>query len=367
MEEYRARRLLTSDYRQLESMWSKHFTAAERADRLERLRWIVEENPHSATNDDYIVLVDESERVVAYTGIMSARFRLGGKDVQGHIYQDSMVDPAMRRRGLGSRLLLRMLEDYPSFSIAVWMTEINATLFGKCGWKPVDGVFDYVKIFDVRPTLCARWGGRAARLAPVVNALAAFYASALRGLRALRSRLRRVDRSAYEVVPLERFDRDADELFDRVKQDFTCIGFRTADILNWKYASFDSSSHRKLACKRDGELVGYLVFRVCQEQDRRIAKIYELLCLPTEMDALEPLLDKALELCKQERVAEVHAITTARAYATCLRRAGFIRARRNDAALKYVHNADEVDDATLRAAESWFFTYGDGDMLFWQR
>lgn len=61
----------------------------------------------------------------------------------------------------------------------------------------------------------------------------------------------------------------------------------------------------------------------------------------------------------------VEVLCTDRRFARVLKTMGFVRARENPGALKYIHADAAGRPAGIGMGENWFYTFGDGDKVFW--
>jgi len=356
--DFRIRRYRHDDLGAFERFWNAQGGAAFASRRVNAFRRLVEGNPFSATHNDYLVLEIEG-RVAAYEGIMPFRFSVSGEDVDGFIYHDTMVDPEMRGRGLGKRFVKSILEACPEFSVAVWMNAPNMRVFERCGWLPVDSLPTYVRGYTIRNMVKTRL--------PVFNHAAEASVGALAGL------LYRLEKSlsdysfrGYDVGIVESFDERVDALFHAVRREFPFIAFRTGDVLNWKFMDSPSCRFVRMICSRGTELQGYLVFRVRDSHDgRRIATVYDFLCPPRRIDVFLALMRRAVIEIERQRPDTLEVLCTDRRFAGALKRLMFVRARDNPGALKYIHAESADPPPGIGRGENWFFTFGDGDRVFW--
>ncbi|MFY9399714.1 MAG: GNAT family N-acetyltransferase [Desulfomonilia bacterium] len=315
---------------------------------------LVKGNPFSLTHDDYLVLEKEG-RVVAYEGLMPFELSIRGAAVHALVYHDTMVDPALRGRGVGSAFVSSHLKRYPVFSLAVWMNAPNARVFEKCGWRPVEGIPTYARLYTLRGLLPARFS-LAER--PAGAGLALLY-----GLERL---VRGNPGHRLAVYPVERFDDRADALFEGVKGSFCIIAHRGEKVLNWKFTDTPWSRFGRLVCTKGDEMLGYLVFKTRDAaRGRRIATIYDFLCSPWRMDVFRALMYRAMDEIEKTGPDTLEVLCTDERFIRVLKGMGFVRARLNPGALKYAHEGPAGLPEGAAGAGGWFYTFGDGDRVFW--
>lgn len=352
------RRYRQGDLRAFEKFWNAQGGPAFAAGKVRAFLRLVEGNPFSSASDDYLVLEQEG-RVAGYEGLMPFRFSISGLPVDGFIYHDTLVDREMRGRGVGRKLVASVLKDHPEFSIAVWMNAPNMKVFEKCGWLPVEDIPTYVRGYSVRNMVNTRF--------PLINsAVTAAASSLIVLLYRLEKKIADYSCGDYAIELVGRFDERIDALFHAVKHEFPFIAYRTGEVLNWKFTDGPSCRFSRMVCTRGGEMKGYLVFRTRDAQDgRRIATIYDFLCSPRETDVFRVLMRQAILEIEKARPDTLEMLCTGKRFARMLKRMGFVRARENPGALKFVHAESNGIPEGIGNGGSWFYTFGDGDKVFW--
>ncbi len=354
----RIRRYRQGDLHAFERFWNAQAGEAFAAERARAFQRLLSGNPFSSTRDDYVVL-ELDGRVAAYEGLMPFRFSISGRDVDGFIYHDTMVAPEMRGKGVGRAFVQAILRDRPEFSIAVWMNAPNSHVFEKCGWLPVDGLPTYVRGYSLQNMVKTRYR--------LVNAAVEHTA---RKVFALLYRLEKkvfdFSGRGYHIERVDYFDDRVDTLFHSVKHEFAFIAHRSGSILNWKFADSPVSRFVRLICLKGDRLQGYLVFKPGLEQDgRKIATIFDFLCSPRDPGLFRALMRRAVLEIEKTGPDTVEVLCTDRRFARVLKTMGFVRARENPGALKYIHADAAGRPAGIGMGENWFYTFGDGDKVFW--
>lgn len=346
------------DLHAFERFWNAQAGEAFAKERVRAFQQLLSANPFSDTHDDYVVL-ELDGRVAAYEGLMPFRFSVSGRDVDGFIYHDTMVAPEMRGKGVGRAFVQAILRDRPEFSIAVWMNSPNSHVFEKCGWLPVDDLPTYVRGYSLKNMVKTRHR--------LVNAAVEHAAGeALSLLWRIEKKVFDFSGPGYHIELADRFDERVDALFHCVKHEFSFIAYRSGDILNWKFADSPVSRFVRLICVKGDEMQGYLVFKTRDEQDgRRIATIFDFLCSPREAGLFRALMRRAVLEIEKAGPDTLEVLCTDRRFARVLKAMGFVRARENPGALKYIHAGTAGRQAGIEQGKNWFYTFGDGDKVFW--
>jgi hypothetical protein len=170
----------------------------------------------------------------------------------------------------------------------------------------------------------------------------------------------------FRIERADRFDERIDALFHAVKHEFAFVAHRSGAILNWKFADSSTSRFVRLICTRDDEMLGYLVFRTRRALDgRKIATIFDFLCSPRDTDLFRALMRRAVIEIEKTGPDTLEVLCTDRRFARVLKTMGFVRARENPGALKYIHAGAAGRPAGIGKGGNWFYTFGDGDKVFW--
>lgn len=360
MNQYNLRKLEEKDYFHLKKLWFQYFSKDVAENRDTSFNWIWRDNPFKNEGDSYVVM-EEDNLIIAYEGIMPYHFSIGGKDVDGYIYQDTMVDPSVRGKGIGTRFISAMLERYKKFSIVVWMNGPSARVFEKCGWKPVSNIPSFVRVYNAIPFATKKLGMIGKPLGLLVNmGLKIVYV-----LDNIFSTQRA--NPDYEIEVIDEFDERIDELFKQVRSSYFCISYRGRDLLNWRYAHSNSAGFKNIICTKEAVILSYLVYRtrVDKKTGKTITTIYDYLSNGDEGGAFSFMFRKAMVLIEKDKPDQIEIICTSEVHIPALRKNFFFRGWDNPLSLKYSHT-EGIDHAEKFAdGRNWFFTYGDGDRLFW--
>ena len=358
MENFTIRKYRQDDYEDFIRLWELQMGEAKAKKMALYFKWLIEGNPFSNTQDDYFV-IDENGKIIAYDGLMPFKFSILGKDYDGYIYHDTLVHPDKRGQGLGSKLIEEIGKKNQLFSVAVWMNLPNSKTFEKCGWIAVDNIHSYARIYNVAPFVQTKsdlFNNLATRIINLILVLRNKHKKTL------------IDFSYenYSIKEIDEFDDRVDSLFHSVKKDFRYISYRTKDILNWKYAHKAFSECSKLIYTEGEELKGYIVYRTrIVEKGKSKTTIFDFLCSLQRKDVLIALLKHAILRIEKTNSDYTEILSTNPTISGVLKDLGFIKIRKKKFALKFRHAYYKEDSKHFSKGNNWFFTYGDGDNVFW--
>ena len=360
MKKIKIRKIKTEDFQLIKELWELHFGKRGAEKRTISFNLLINDNPLSVLKDGYYVM-EEDDKIIAYEGIMPHKMFLAGNDYDGYIYHDTMVDPAHRGRGLGTKLVKAVISKNPLFSIAVWMNAPNARVFEKCGWKPVTGLTTYVRGYNAEPYIKTKSKTVNKLLTTIINSI-------LSSAYKIEKMFYNYPDKRLNLQTVNRFDGAVDKLFHAVKNKFGCITYRTKDVLNWKYANkYSSAEYKKIICKVEGELLGYIVYRTrVVDGGKKLTTVFDYLCSPERIDVFRALLEGAIVEIEKETSDSIEIMCSNKMLTPALKRLGFLGAGKNQYALKYINENMIIKSTFINMADKWHFTHGDGDRLFWE-
>ena len=299
------------------------------------------------------------DRVVGHYGGTALRFRLGEEEVPVVHTCDAMTAPDYRRQGILSALGEAANEAWTSAGAAFVMGLPTAK------WGTRSAHIGYRTAFQLG------WLWRPLRAEALVPGRAGLAAHALRiggGLAvgpwqaAWRARLNRGGRGV-TVEEVERPGPEFDRLWERLRNAYDASIVRDRSWLVYRYASAPASPYQLLLARRDGDPVGYLVYREVSSGSRHSGWITDLFSAPYDPATAAALLGGALD---RLRAAGCHDMRAFAAPGTpvlrALRRAGFIR-RSGAYDVSVIPLAGPVRRELLNDPTRWLFAAGDSDVV----
>lgn len=264
----------------------------------ETFRWKYASNPHGRAVS--LVALGPGDEVVGGYSYVPRWFRVDGKRVLLMQASDAMVSPAARRQriftGLDDLVAERCGADGVPVSFA-YSGRLSYNGFLGNGWA------DIGRAALLRYRFTSRRGlDRLGRVSPLARAAAPLLDAAWRSRDARRAPRWAEARAA--LVPLERFDERADELFEAAVPARGVFGERDAAWLNWRYLDTPGQRERVFGLpSADGRgWDAWLVAEFVGEHG------YLVDHLARDAAARQRLLTGFTALCHEQRVQEATAM-----------------------------------------------------------
>ena len=190
-----------------------------------------------------------------------------------------MVAPEWRLRGIGPALS-EMHNQSARITLSLGMSEAAYRAYRTAGWVDLGNVPTYLRILD--PARCARVSGRTDSLAT----MAACIAGPLFGLYdALHTGLARLGRA--RLVPIPAFDARADALWRSACSSYPVLSFRDVRSLSWRFdAGPMASRHQRFYLTWNGGVTGYIVLRIDEWKEERVAVLVDYFASPRWLPVL---------------------------------------------------------------------------------
>lgn len=77
------------------------------------------------------------------------------------------------------------------------------------------------------------------------------------------------------ATEVDKFNSDYDELWERYRHLYPVCFFRDSETLNWRYVANPLWKHRIVEARRDGRLLGYLVWREADQGGEKVATVLD--------------------------------------------------------------------------------------------
>ncbi len=178
----------------------------------------------------------------------------------------------------------------------------------------------------------------------------------------LMSRLVRGE-SGIELEPITVADSRFDELWLRVKRDFSLSLVRDAAWVNWRFLQAPKRlGYQVLAAKRRGALLGYAAYRLAEFEDGLYTFITELVTPRDEPAAARALVEQIARTAAAQGVIKLQAPVLQRSYQDYLfRRLGFWYPR-DTLMIQFVQLHDDAKSICGSDPTQWLMTGGDFDV-----
>jgi hypothetical protein len=314
------------------------------------LRWQFGPTPASRRSDYHLILGVVDGQIKGCIGYIPTELSVAGQVRSCAWAANWMVDDSIRRLGLGP-LLIRELAKRFDVTLALGGNRDAHDLLPRMGWTDFGCLRLYVRVLDSESAALLTgaetlaWPSR-----PVV-------AKAANG----------------SVRSVAAFDDDATRVWDGTWGQGGSGTRRSAEFLNWRYASHPVFRHRLYECRDGGRLVAIAVARLENVRDMPV-RIGRLLELVGDDIHLAGLVGAVVEDMRSERVAAIDFFCASRRFEPVLQAVGFLSgddppARdipilfqpidRTRSGILFMANLKRAPDAA--AVDDWYVTKSDGD------
>jgi len=336
---------------------------------LSRWPWQFLHNPQDQGDTIPVYIALQGGEVVGITSAIPILLQIGDAMHEAEWSCEMMVDPRCRGQGLGLGLTKVHADTTPIF-VAVRMAPSTRYIEGKIGCVPFDPVWIYVRFAGVTRRAVYEYVMMRTVRRKRIHALArvlcrVFHADAavaflLNSFRFLRDRLRGFPRThGVEVEEVERFGPEVDALWERVRGQYGVIAKRDSEFLNWKAFDHPFLGYRGFLARRGGDVVGYSVLRVSQEEEPSVGHIIDLFTAREDREARDALIQHAIGVFGKSR-AVVQCEATVPELQQALRRHGFLRV--NSIVPNFRCNDPAMHAELDRRKSEWFITRIDQDL-----
>jgi hypothetical protein len=314
----------------------------------------------------YLLLVKDGDKVIAMQGALPQAFLVNGTRQLVSIGCDSAVHPDYRGRKTSLPLMLRMaLEHGFTFgwsnpkSASVWMKWVRRALREK---RDTPGSkWGYVRVPPfVKPI---DWGYLTSRTTGI-QLLGDAVAVVSDGARRVKNKFRKAPSlPGVAVFQTESFDDRMDNLWHRCAPEHPVIGVRDRNYLSWRFDARPDASYARLLATRGANVIGYLVFRVAEQEGVRWGYLVDFLVEANDRTVFEMMLHDAEDRMIRAGVKGIVCVIARPPYREVLRRRGFYPALfRTPAFLGGSVTSPEPNLRIYGEVKKWFVTAGDGDV-----
>lgn len=323
----------------LASFWATHFGASGRVNQV--YRWREADVANSGGNDPWIA--ERSGRIVGAMNTTSLSVGWGGHRIPAAWHLDSVVDPALRRLGVGSRLMAEAASDR-TLVMAKGSIEAMYTARKKYGFVDVEGSNLLVLPLSIRGA-----GGKARRTRRAIAMVLSY------------ARRRATIGHDVGIGEIHTFGDEFDGLAERVLATETLAPVKTSGYLRWRYSTCPGRKYIVLRASRE-RLLGGVVIRANRTPGAD-AWLVDLLSDPSETVASDALIRAAIRRVRTDGAGLLWVFATSPAVRARLARFGFLATRRTPHFTYHVRGPLPFDPHRV----AWSFYHGDGDVeLYWE-
>jgi GNAT superfamily N-acetyltransferase len=327
----------------------------------ERWEWQYASNPFWGHQESLpiFIAIDRDSRVVAQSCVMAVPFSLQGKDTIAGWGCDLFVEQQWRGAGVATRLQ-RMVHAATEVHLSLNMAGETRRIKQRLGDAELAAIPVYELTIryassDVRSVLERRLPVQLPDgiLSGTSNSLARIASLAQRWRGSLRPR-------SSEIVLREGkgFAAEHTTLWKCIAPFFEASVTRSAEYLAWKIAAQPHMRYRSVEAWREGELVGYVVFRSCTAPEAERGRIVDVVAMPDDRVVIRTLLAEAVRLLAAAGAPKIQIATTVTDYAAMAQRLGF---RRVYAMPSIIGLAGRDGDSVSELSGRSLLSLGDGD------
>ncbi len=182
------------------------------------------------------------------------------------------------------------------------------------------------------------------------------------GYKILASTLNRKSPGGLKIRTVDSFDDKFDAFWDKVKGQYGIIGVRDRRYLQWRYRK-PGTRYEIFVSEIAGEMVGYVVLSIRQEEEHIIGYIMDIL-VDEQVEAGPALIRQALLRFLSGRVDYVRCwMMQDKILYETLRSNGFV-ARKVDQTIKGVYlifDNKNIEPSYIGDCQNWYITMGDSD------
>ena len=336
----------SDDRRAVDALYRRVFgNDAADANRL-RWQWQYDRNPNNPGGTPQIWVAREGPSVIGQYATMPVRLSLGGREVYGSWGMDVMVAPERQRQGLGE-VLFRTWDQNVGASLGLGLSESSHRLFQKLHWPEVGPLPCLVKPLSRRAFRRPNWPMPINRLVSALTLPLVRIVARSRPLSA-------------QVQPIRRFDASFDRLWEQVAGKLDLAVRRDAAYLNWKYVEPPHVRYLIVALKREGETIGYAVYRHSQEPRGRVTLLVDFLVDPDDEAGFKTLLRWVDREARGADSDKVRTFAMHAGFRRLTRRSGYFHVKSTiEFTIKI--NALDVPADFYKRTDRWHVTLGDSD------
>lgn len=312
-----------------------------------RFDWLYHENP-CGPGRAWIARENPTTAIVGVAAAFPRRFRVRGRRQEGWVLGDFCVDPQFRTLGPAvqlQRACLQMLSGNPTAVGYDFPSERMLAIYRRLQIAPSARLVRMAKLLraDKYVAETIRWRLAARTLSAASNLLLGWSNRDSQTTR------------RYAIGMESEFGPEFCPIIELATTGVGVCIDRAPEYLNWRYLRHPHRRHELMTARRNGVLVGYLVF----SQGGDNASIADLLS-PHPVDVLPDLLHEAARLLRQRGVMTLSVpILSSHPYRSLLEKAGFQAREACEVVILGALQAAENVGADLRSG--WWLIEGDRD------
>jgi len=336
----------------------------------DRWNWQYLNNPNWKDSDLPIWIAIKNGEIIGQSNALFSKIKFKGKIINAGWSTDTVILPEFRGSGIGTRLQdykLNHIKNYMAINIAFY----NRKIMSKIGAKRGNSVIVLKKYFSINKYMISESLMYRTRKNRILNKLILFYikfffvhaiiAFVLNKIIYLRNRFKKkliknIDK--VDIVEVEKFDSEIDQLWERVKNDYSICSIRKHKELNWKFFSQPHVNYRFFVAKKGNKVLGYSILRKSVPPEKEKLIIADLFSSKYDGYIFNALIRHAVDLFK-DKVRYIECATSINVIKQNLINNGFIISN-TEVPMFY---SGEINDweKLLGKKDSWFLSKSSSD------
>ncbi|MEK6280047.1 MAG: GNAT family N-acetyltransferase [Acidobacteriota bacterium] len=317
-------------------------------------KWHYLENPYTASDNVPLWIVKDGDRVVGQAATILVEIKVLDEVRRAVWILDFILAPEYRGQKLGKRLLLLARETYPTM-LALGYNDQSGNVLRSLEWVEMGSINRYQKLlfpgYGLRET---------AAFAPLRGLVNLCYAPFRPGERKIAASDR------YTIKEITTFDREFDDLWQRVSASFPCAIVRSSAFLEWQFVRQPGKKFVVLGVYRDGRLAGYVVlfFRKPEYKNAPPKAAITDICYDPQHaeETIDELLKASLRLSLLKRAGSLVTDVREPPLEARLTRLGFWRIKKSPPFMIYSPTRRDV----MYQPANWFLTRADSDVSIFE-
>lgn len=332
----------------IEQVWGDQ----TRANHAYLWKWKHERDSKRQSDGSIAQVIEVDGNVVGYSGAIPMNIKMGDRVMEGIFCMDTFTDP--NSRGSGVRLMKHQLKSVPiTFGAGNPRAKELWARLAKKEDPVIRGARKMVYLAD--PTAILVNKRVPLLLARPIGLLWRLFA---------RSRSLRLGKSSNRLLRLERVDKfppAIDKVCSEFSKEFRFIVVRDHGYLNWRFVSCPFE-YEKWVLWKEGEPVGYMVYRVGTLNQRKIMILVEMMAVgSSKAEYYQAMLSRLHESAEMEGVADIQTLETGcKVFEGELLRRGFYYKKEIMPIIGSVHD-DLLADYDIYVSDDWYLCAGDAD------
>ena len=278
----------------------------------DRWNWQYLNNPNWRNNNLPVWLAINNGRIIGQSNALFSKIKINKKIIYAGWSTDTVILPEYRGSGIGTRLQdfkLKNIKNYMAINIAFY----NRRIMKKIGAHSGNKVTILKKYFSVNKNIIAQSMIYRTRKNKIINKLISLsikfffihiiISFILNKLFIIRNKLKQFSikqLNQVEIVEISKFDKQIDQLWERVKNDYDICSVRKHEQLNWKFHLQPDVDYRFFLAKKGKEVCGYSILRKCVPPEKKKLVISDLFGRKNDSIIFRALINHAVNLFKDE-------------------------------------------------------------------